>query len=220
MKPLETAKVKEKRKKRLQTIIGIIIVVIMIASTIGFALLERYQREEEQTQTTYRNYKFIKTATGWQTNLKISNKIITINSYHLPQEVENISSQGKPLLSDFVGKAVFLTYKGNIDKNPEQAAQESALQYYNALNQLALRMQIACSPADENSSFCIENNLPTKSCEDANEDNAIIIIEELQDSTEQATVNYKNYCLEVKGKGLELIKATEKSIFMIFGIIE
>ncbi|MCX8194232.1 MAG: hypothetical protein N3G19_02615 [Candidatus Pacearchaeota archaeon] len=199
---------KEKKRQRMNIIIGIIIAFLMIASVIGYALLESYQGEEGQT-AKYRNYKFIKTENGWQTQIKVANQLITINTYHLPQEVENISSEGKPLLADFLNKVIFIVATTETER---QAAFE-----YNNFGAIALRMQLACSPENENSSFCVENNLPLKSCEDADWQTTIIKIKETENET---SVNYKNSCLEIKGKATDLIKANEKAIFMTFGIIE
>lgn len=217
IKPLTTKSEEEKKKKhRGNVIMGIIIAVIMIASTIGFALLESERvQEQPENLTTYRNYTFIKTETGWQTQFKINDKDIILNSFNLPQDVENISMQGSLLLADFFNRVIFITVNNATDAE-KQAAME-----YNALGKVALRMQLACSKANENSSFCIENNLPVKSCDDADWQNTIIILEELaQDSNDSATINYKSSCLEIKGKKDDLIKANEKALFKIFGIIE
>lgn len=208
MRPLETKTIKEKKRQRINIIIGIIIAVLMIASVIGYALLENYQNQNEEQTIKYKNYKFIKTESGWQTQIKVLEQSTILNTYYLPQELENISIQGTPLLADFLNKAIFIVATTNTE---QQAALE-----YNVFNKIALRMQLACSPEQENSTFCLENNLPIKSCEDADWQNTIIIIKETENET---SVNYKNSCLEIKGKGTELIKANEKAIFMIFGII-
>lgn len=214
MKPLETQAKKERKSRRSQLVISIVIAAIMIFSVIGFAMLERYQGEAPgQNVTSYRNYKFVSTEGGWQTIIRISEQDIAINTYYLPQEVENISSQGKPLLSEFVQKELYLVASSALER---QAALE-----YNALSKIAKRMQFACSEEKENTSFCVDNNLPIKSCDDVSEATAIVILEELEESSsESSSVNYKNYCLEIKGKGSELIRANEKALFMIFNIIE
>lgn len=218
IKPLTTKSEEEAKKKhRSRVIMGLVIAVIMVASTIGFALLEseRVQQQQGENVTIYRNYTFIKTETGWQTQFKINDQNITLNSFNLPQDVENISMQGSPLLADFLNKVIFITVNNATDIEREAAME------YNALGKIALRMQLACSSNNENSSFCTENNLPIKSCDDADWQNTIIILEELQEnSSEQATIKYKNSCLEIKGKQDDLTKANEKALFTIFGIIE
>ena len=214
IKPLETkGEQARKEKKRFKIIIGIIIAFLMIASTIGYAILEGNPVQQvSQNVTSYKNYDFLQTGAGWQTLLRIDSKNITLNTFNLPQEVENISSEGSPLLQDFLNKAVFIAAETNKEK---QAASQ-----YNALGNIVLMIQFACSPERANSSFCIENNLPIKTCEDAGEEAFIIILQELpENSSEQASVNYKNSCFEVKGKAEELVKANDKALFMTFGIL-
>lgn len=220
MRPLETKTTKEKKRQRMNLAIGIIIAFLMIASVIGYALLESYQGEESQI-VEYRSYKFIKTENGWQTKINMAEQEIIINSYYLPQEVENISSQGTPLLADFLNKVIFITAVSETEK---QAALE-----YNNLGSIAQRMQLACLPEQENLSFCVDNNLPLKSCDSADSETTIVVIKELSENeisnetnneTLTPSVNYKNSCLVIKGKGIDLIKANEKAIFMIFGIIK
>lgn len=216
IRPLETKESAEKKKNRNAIVIGIVIAAIMVFSTVGFAILESYSGKQQSqgygNQTTYRNYQFVRTEAGWQTLLKISDKDIAINTFYLPQELENLSSQGKPLVSDFVDKKIFIIASSNIER---QDASE-----YNILGDFALRIQIACSKENENTSFCLENNLPIKSCDDVDYDTAIIMLQELNDTGTEASVNYKNSCLVVKGNSAELLKATDKSILMIFGIME
>lgn len=215
--PLKTKHEREARKKqRLKIILGIIIAVIMVASTIGYAILEREQvQQQSENVTIYRNYTFTKTEQGWQTQFKINDKNIILNSYNLPQDVENISLQGTPLLADFLNKVIFITLNTATD-----IEQEATIQY-SAFSNIALRMQLACSKNNENSSFCIEKNLPIKNCDDVDWQTVIVILEELpQESNDSAAIKYKNSCLEIKGKQEDLKKANDKALFKIFGIIE
>jgi hypothetical protein len=184
----------------------------MVFSTIGFAVLESYSGQQQgQGQTKYRDYQFVETESGWQTSLKISDKDISINTFYLPNDLENLSSHGKPLLNDFIDKKIFIIASSNTER---QAASE-----YNVLDNFALRIQLACSKENENTSFCTENNLPIKGCGDVDFETSIIMLQETN-QTNETSVNYKNSCLVVKGYSIELVKAAEKSIFMIFGIME
>jgi hypothetical protein len=150
---------------------------------------------------------------GWQTQININNQNILLNTFYLPQEVENISSSGTPLLADFMDKVIYLVATTDTERQ--------SITSYSALGKIALRMQLACSKEQENSTFCTEANLPIKSCDDVDWQTAIIMFQELNESSNNsATINYKNSCLEVKGKGIELVKASEKALFQIFGIIE
>ncbi|MGB9708043.1 MAG: hypothetical protein ACPLXC_01815 [Candidatus Pacearchaeota archaeon] len=212
IKPLTTKSEQEKKQRQqFKIIVGIIIAVLMIASTIGYAVLER-EHGQKQGTASYNNYTFQKTETGWQTSLKINNQDIALNTFNLPQDVENISTQGSPLLANFMNKVIYIVAAS-------QEERKAAIEY-NALGKFALRIQLACSQKNENETFCVENNLPIKSCDDVDWQTVIIMLEELgENSNDSATINYKNSCLEIKGKKEELVKANEKALFMIFGII-
>ncbi len=167
--------------------------------------------EEPEGQAKYKDYVFQRTLDGWQTKATIGNKQMHLMTIHLPQEVENISSQGSLLLSGFADKTVYIV-ANNLSER--QAASSLAIN----LEQIVFRMQLACSPEEEKTDYCVESNLPIKSCDDATFDTAIILIEE-QETLQTSDINYKNSCLVIKGKGSELIKAAEKAVFMIYGII-
>jgi len=214
IKPLETKKDQEKKSKRNRMWIGLFIVVLMVASTVGFALLQTTREETEESQQEYNNQKFVKTDRGWQTQTSVLGKIITINTFYLPQELENITTSGQAILDNFRSKTIYLVAD---DYEERQAA--SFL--WSALNPIALRIQMACLEEESNDSFCQDNNLPTKNCDNANQQNTIIIIKEItEENIQTTTINFKNSCLLIEDKKKNLIKAGEKAIFMIFGIMD
>jgi len=222
MKAFETRETKEKRKKREQILIGFIVAVIMIFGTVGFAFMQgQYNKEEQNGQNEYNGYYFTKIDGMWQTQTNIGNTPLAIKTLYLPKELENITIKNYPLLEDFKGKAVYIIANNLTER---QAASEFAP----VLNPFVLRMQLACSEKENETEFCIKNDLPIKSCEDATYNTFIIDLEEnAKDAAENATnngkntieVNYKNNCLTIKAEGNDLIKASEKTIFKIFGII-
>jgi len=229
MRNLHTKTRKEAKQKRNQIIMGVIIIILMTTSVIGYAILSG--KEEQQEKTIYKDYEFIKTNSGWQTQINRANKNIILNTEYLPQEVENITNIGRPFLEDFINKNIFLIISSNTERN--------AAYIFNSLSLFTLRIQFACPEEKINSSFCIDNNLPIKSCNDTRFDTTIIKIQDLEITENQETnntetnntkinesiinfepsVNYKNQCLIIKGKDEELVKASEKALFMIYNII-
>ncbi len=209
MRPLETKKGKEGKKKKNQMIIGLFIAFLMIFSVVGYALLSGYQGQE-QGQETYNDHIFTKTQEGWKTQVSIENQAFIITTAYLPQELENISMQGTPLLDSFRFKTLYIIAN---DASERQAASS----FYTNLNKIALRIQLACSEEESETEFCLENELPIKSCNDATFETTIIEIKESE--TEEASITYKNNCIIIEGKGNELVKAAEKTIFVVFGII-
>jgi hypothetical protein len=140
----------------------------------------------------------------WQTNING----LVIETLYLPQEVKDVTIR-TPYISqqDFSNKAVYFIAKNDLER---QAA-------FNVGGYLsALRMQYACLPGD-NDTIC--NELPERDCDNADNSNSIIIIQDTSETTNETRINYANGCLELEGNQETLIKATDKVIFIMFGII-
>jgi len=201
-------KIREREKQRSKVILGLVIAIILMASTISYVWLEREATGEKGI--AYKDYVFFKTEESWQTVLKIKNQEVVLKTFNLPQDVENVSVQGSPILANFFDKTIFIVL------NNGTIFEKKAAMQYNIFSRFALRMQLACSRENENSTFCIENNLPVKDCDDSNLQTTVIILKEYEGTAE---VNYKNFCLEVKGNKEGLLKANDKALYVIFGIM-
>jgi hypothetical protein len=211
MRPLETKAQKEARNSRDKTLIGLFIIIIMILSAVGYVMWGRSSSDEQSNPDikTYNNYTFSKIDQGWMTETNISGQEIQIVTAYSPDELENITLESKPFLSDFMGKKLYII-ANSIDER--QAASEFA---YSLANLAEGKIQQACSPEEENETFCLEKNLPIKSCDDADGNTAVIFLDENATGT-----GFRENCLAVGGQGTDLIKASDKSILTIFGIIK
>lgn len=191
-----------------KTLISLIFILIMVFGTAGYAILSR-PREAEENVVSYDGFKFFRTAGGWKTTIEVGKGKYEIFTYHLPDEVENISINGSFSLQDFTNKALYV-----VISNENDAAISSEL--ITALQPFLKRYQFACPKEKANESFCIENDLPLKSCEDAGFDKVIVMLEK----GNETEISFENGCLRIKGKdNSELIKACEKAIFVIFRIL-
>lgn len=204
LKPLETKEAREKRIRRQNTIFGIVIAIIMIAGTIGWAITSR----ETEKQQSYNGFKFKNNENFWQTTIKVYGQNFLLQTSFLPQEVESVASNLETLsLEKFLGKVVFFVA---FSASELQAAQELAinLQYF------VVRMQMACPSEHANESFCLEK--PIKSCDDADLDTVIILLEE----SNETRIDFEKGCLRISGKETEIIKAADKTLFVAFGIMK
>ena len=221
MRALESREAKEKRDLRNKTILGLFIIFIMVFSTVGYALWWGAQdRDEDQTENPdvkiYGNYTFTRTENIWLTEFVSGSEKIQVMAFHLPDELNgtnatNITIKGTPLtLDDFYGKAIYLV----ADDDNELMAASS----FSFLGGIAGRMQRACLEEEENDTFCLKENLPIRSCGDADEEHAVIIVKE---TDIEPRVIYDKGCLTVKGIGLEnLTMASDKALFQLLGILE
>lgn len=217
MKPIETRIVREKkesRRKRNHTIIGLFIAALMIFSILGYAILSGQRATEIEEQKEYNNHIFTETDQGWQTQINAGNKIITLTTSYFPKELENITTQGKFFFSDFNAKTIYIITNASTEK----AASKLAF----SLNNIALRIQAACSENESETDYCLDKNLPVKTCSDVSFQTKIIELKLKETGNETETepkIIYENSCLIIQGKSQELITASEKAIFMIFEIM-
>ncbi|MEM4703043.1 MAG: hypothetical protein QXP53_00970 [Candidatus Pacearchaeota archaeon] len=205
LKPLETKEMQEKRIKKRNIIFGVIIAVIMIAGTVGWALSGR----EKTNQEEYNGFKFIKQENYWQTSVSIYGSNFLLRTSYLPREVENITSKSRTLsLEKIYGKTLYVVLDSAIEQEP---VRELALNLQNFVE----RIQIACSEnvSEESISFCSDK--PVKGCDDATLENAIIVFEEKN----LTKLEYKAGCLQIQAQESDFLRASDKALFLIFGIM-
>lgn len=161
----------DKEKKRNQLIVGIVMTVLIVLSSAGYAIMSREDSTNKIQKTTYGNLIFVQNAGYWQT--KMGNKVLYFSN--LPQNVSNIAVSSNITLNNYVGKNVYV-----VNPNPAFASISSALEG------IALRIQEAC--IDEKD--CIERNLPMKNC------TSYLIVYE---PSENSSIEMKENCVYLKG---------------------
>lgn len=186
---------KEKKRKRNQIIIGIILAGLMVLSSVGFAFLNtNFGGNNSKTnpgKENYNSYEFTAENNGlWSTD------ITGMKFYfrYTPKETEDINVPNVDL-GKYAGKILY------INSQDSRAIQEisSVLQLYSS------RVQYACIEGME----CKNNELPLKTCDDN-----IISIEE-SNSTE---ITITNNCVFIKGKGSDKLKASDAFLYKLLGI--
>ena len=192
IKKIQTAEEKERKEKRMRIFMTVFVIVILGASTAGYALMETQSSEKK----SYNDFKFTQTENGWQA------KGMNFFTSYLPQDVENITV---PSNSGNISGNVYLIAIGTEERT-------AAIELLRATS--ISKLNYACSAKDENSDYCSE--LPIKSCDDASQGNNIVIFERANETS----VSYDNYCLTVKGESSELVKIADRIIFDLYGIIK
>ncbi len=209
LKKIETHETRARKQRIRNTVIGAIIVFLMVFSTIGYVIVENNTVPTEGEK--YGNYTFVKGDSGWETTLKsFSNKVLTTS--YVPKEVLDVDSSVVDLFY-FQDKTAYVVIRSQQDV-------QASIDIGRNLGTIFSRMQYACFKEEENSSFCLETNLPLKSCEDADFNNVIIIIDSKNlDNSTNPGYKFKDGCLTIKGEGSGIIKASDNFIFKLFKII-
>lgn len=189
MKKILTKEEKGKKDTRNKTIIGVILVILMVLSVVGYNLFS--SPEEDKERVEYNGVKFILNEMGmWQFEIQGFGFSTSFN----PQETENISAPIFTTINSYAGKPLFFVGEG-------RAKQELDRNLWN----FALRTQDACIEKKE-----CEGNLPIKEC---SEDNIIIFKEE-----DYIEITQEDNCIFITSPYAEQTRAADAFLFKILGV--
>ncbi len=179
---------RERVRRRNQIVVGAILVFLMVASTLGYAIqgnLGDTQGSGNSAELNYNGFKFSYINGFW-----VLGSFVFRNS---PKDVKEVSSS-LDLAQKYQGEPVY------IQSENEEAEAEATIN----LQQIAQRVQRACVE----STNCTEN-LPVKTCSD----NFIIIKESDVDRISQV-----DNCVYIEGKKENLVMLVDGFLFKILGI--
>ncbi len=188
-----------KKRKRNQLTIGLVLIFLMFFSTAGFAfqvLGGKGGQVNQQTQTpqtiNYNGFEFREQSGFWILNKDNINFVFRNN----PHQVTKIDSVINPL-NNYLNRPLYI--------NSESIEAESEVQ--TNLFQFVEEIENACLEK------CNENEqLPIRSCEDN-----FIIIKEITEN-EQSGISQENNCVFIKGKKTDLVKLTDEFLFKLLGV--
>ncbi len=201
---LETREVRDKKTRNRNVVLGIIIAVIMVAGTVGWAVTSG--DNQGNNAESYNGFSFTQNNGYWISSIQLNNQIYPIQTIYLPKEVDNITSEGILSLEKFSGKTLYLSVYTLEER-------QAALEIANNLQLFVNRIQFSCY-ADINDSFCLDK--PIKTCNDTSLDSAIIVIQE----NNLTKSSYSLGCLTINANAENLLKVADRSIFAIFGVIK
>lgn len=198
----KTSEEREKEAARTKKIFGILVALILLFSIIAYSFLSFMEEDEGEK---YNGFNFIRKAEGWQT--KVGDFFI-LTEFH-PEEVEGVQSTGIIENEEF-NNIIYFIAKTDAEK---RAADEMSK------NTLALKKYSACLPEDAATAECA--NTTIKSCNDATYIQKIVVFREKEGiQANETSIAYEKNCLRIEGNNdIELVRAADKSIFMISGII-
>ncbi len=143
MRKIQTQIERDKKKKKNQIIVGVVMIGLLVLSTAGYAIFQG--GGDEKNTAKYGDFKFVKSNELW--GMGLGGEIFYF--HNLPPDVENVSVIGFYSLEDYKNKPLYFV-------NVSSGAQE----ILNNIQRYVLRAQGACL-----NSNCSEE-LPVKTCED------------------------------------------------------
>ncbi len=188
MRKISSRHAEEKKQKRNQIIVGIILIFVMLGSVFGI-IVGSFEKEDN-SKINYNGFEFAKQNNRWILNIGNFNFIFQYNPY----QVEEINSENLKYLDNYYNKPLYISSESN----------EAISEIYINLKQIAQRIQFACINEKE-----CEGDLPVKTCED----NFIII----KKGNSSEIVQDEN-CVFIKGAEENLTEISDEFLFQITGI--
>ncbi len=195
MKKITSKKEQEKKQKRNQLIIGVVLVAIMFFSVFGYGFAVK-DEDTSLKKVEYNGYEFIRINNLWITE--------TENYYlsflYSPEETPDIAID----VNNIQRYAQEVVYIDSVNELARAEIERNINPRYN--NRIALRIQEACLNGTE----CL-GDLPIKDC-----NNNLIVIKE----SNSTNITTKGRCVFIEGPEKELTKVTDEFLYRIFNIKE
>ena len=148
---IETREDQERKDRRNKIIIGVVLAVVMLLSTLGYSLMSGEKTSSGVEKASYNGLDFYKQGEFWQTTISGNNFYFS----YLPNETRKLNLART--LTDYNGKTLYFTDMGT---GMEEVARN--------IGNFVTRIQRACLDYEN----CTEN-IPVKNCS-----NNILIIKE------------------------------------------
>ena len=192
VKKIYSKEVLEKKQKRNQMILAVVLILVMFGSSFGI-VVNSFGEDSKTSDVTYNGFKFLNQNGYWTLDQGNYQFVFKEN----PKDLKNLSVYVGELnyLSSYSGLPLYLSSE-NYDVNSE---------IYINFNQVVQRMQLACFGND---TIC-EEDLPVKDCSS----NFIIVKESTIGSIIQ-----KDGCVFIEGPKEDLVKITDEFLLRIIGV--
>jgi len=192
MRKIENISSRERKQRRNQIIIGIVLILLMATSTIGFIISFDGANPNQENSIIYNGFQFFKSANGWvfETNYG------TFETFNEPAITEDIEFNLDVNINDFLNKPLYYVF------TEESLASRELKKTFQSIS---LRQTRACIEGYP----CSDENAPIKTCED----NVILII-----SSEEIKAYKENNCIFIEGSAEEQLVLSDKLIYEILGV--
>jgi len=191
MRKIISIKDEGKKKRRNQFLVGGILILVMVMSTIGYSFTRDQQNNNGNTKIIFNGYEFTQVSGFW--NLNIGNAQFSFK--YNPNETQKINSKINPI-SNYSNKPLYI-----YSQNPEAEIEIYRNLFYQ--NKIVQRVQDACPQGET-----CDSSLPVKTCDD----NFVII----KESNITQITQDKN-CVFIEGKN-NLTMLSDSFLYKIIGV--
>ncbi len=193
MRKINSKESNDKKKRRNQLIVGGILILVLVLSTIGYSLNSGETNPTESVN--YNGVKFVQDTNSGLWDAQIGNSQFSFT--YSPIETEKINSSLNPL-SNYQDKPLYI-YSEDSD-----ATAEIYRNFFDQ-NQIVQRIQAACIEGET-----CDPSLPTKNCTDN-----LIIIEE---SNSSDSIQQQGNCVFIEGPSENLTELSDSFLLKVIGM--
>ncbi len=198
-------KVLKIKKNQLYFLLFILLIIGAVFAGRGYRAYKLSKLREANT-IYYNNFKFVRSDGMWVTDVKFRNNVYQIPFRFFPAEVENVTEIGE--LKIFPLDTGYITFNPD-DPELKYVALAAAELSINLANVLGSEFYSACTK--EWQDVC-----PPKPVVTCNSTNSSVFYIKVANST---AIEFKDNCIILQGKGFGLVKAVDKVLYMMYGII-
>ncbi|MFH1801297.1 MAG: hypothetical protein ABH804_00470 [archaeon] len=188
MRKIISKKASDRKKRKNQIIVGIVLVFLMLVSVVGYSF-QGTEGDQENQKIDYNGFEFVKINDLWF----LSTGNYEFSFKYNPLQTENINSELKKI-SNYQGNPLYYSSENN----------EALSEIYINLNMIVQRFQPACLEGEE-----CDENIPVKNCGDN-----FILIKEKNNSRIYQDEN----CVFIEGQKGDLTKLSDEFLFKIIGV--
>ncbi len=194
MRKIVSGEVREKQSKRNQMIIGIVLLLLMIISTLGFAFINNTSSNSVGSDSVdYNDVRFTREFDYWKFTFNNYEFLTRYNS----QETSDITVPGFITLQDYVNKPLYFVGENG----------DHFLELQRNLDRFALRISEACLDS-------CEKDLPIKNCKT----DTIIVYKEVKKEDEKERIYQEDKCVYIISRIENRARYADALLFKLLGL--
>jgi len=190
-----------------------IVLVVVVAIFLGFALFLGFLSKgpPPPDQVEYNGFIFTEIQGSWMTQWQNNNKIYELSLRHNPTELQDVIITGEINLSLFNQQEMYVTFDPNKEQELKFVALAAGEMGLNLKRALLREPVFTCTTNETDAESCFD--VPPVTCDDT--DKAVFLI----DATGETLVTMDNNCVILTGEGEELLRATDRLLYLFYGIM-
>ena len=192
-------------------IIGFLLLAIIIGGYFGWQAYKLHKQQEiiDENIKYYNGYKFTKFHNSWLTDVAVDKTLFNLEFRFLPSQTENISMQGA--LATFSSRQVYVTFDPYVS---ESILPYTSLAVYDVGSNLAVVFNVepvaACTRLKN-------GTCPPRPIATCDNDTLSVIYIKVAD---KAGISMTNRCITISGQGFDLVRAVDRFIYSLLGIMK